>query len=1147
MRPVISALGLAAAFAALVVAAPHPEPSAVYAEPEEEGFKEDRPGEFQRYFASIREPDGGNSGNVYTPGYQVRALDAAMAMAKTGTALAWEERGPANVAGRTRALVRDVRDATNNTWFAGTAGGGIWKTTNGGTSWTNVSGTMPNLAVSALAQAASQPTTIYAGTGEGFGNGDAITGSGIFKSTDGGTTWDVLPASFSSGITTVNRLRVSPTDANRVVAATSNGIYLSTDGGASWSRSTTVTASTKDLVVTPDFGVLVASVDGTCSSTPPRLYRSTDGGASWALTTGSSIAGGRSELAIAPSRPQRMYATVEACNGTSQLHVSDDTGATWKAVANAAGANWLGGQGWYDNSIAVHPFNPDAIFVGGIDLWTGTVTNATGTSPSASYTKRTVWSADPTAANYIHADNHAIVPYVTNATTQAFSILTATDGGVFFTSTKDGTVWSARNGGLTTTQFYGADKQPGAAVYAAGAQDNGTWVSPNNPGSTSSWTRTFGGDGFDTIFNDSGEFIGSLYYNQLYRFNSSGYTVATSGLVDSGDGLGPFITHLGHTRAEPDRVLTGGISGMWRTDDFGRSWSPAAMVNTGVSGALWGFTGLRSIVAVSMADARVAWAGHRMSSNGNVWVSTDGGASFRPTPNAPGISARLSGFSTHPTNRNTGYALFSVADAPKILRTTDLGQTWTNLSGTFTAGAALSSNGFPNVATYSLLVMPYDPNVMWAGTEIGLFVSTNGGASWTYSNNGLPPVAIWQMRLADGGRVVLATHGRGVWTVAVPELVSYVHPRGITPPLLAAAGFTTEGSVSASGTARAAYDSLVVQVDGVTVAKVVAPASGQAFNLNAPVNTTPARSVLVQALGYSGGEPYASVVKSVNVYAIGAPVVTYLNAFDAPADGNDFLSEGPGFGVRTVSGFSTSVAANLTSPYQAGVEYTYRFLRPVIVASSGAIVRFKEIAILEACDDGSTYCSTGFFDYATLEGSRDGATWLPLAGPYDSRGSSLWYTAYTAGATPTPTMFQTRAVNLTPTFSAGENIFLRFRLSSDGSVTSWGWILEDLEIQPNAVANEDAPEPERATALHAVFPNPVRGSASVEVTMAEAGHAEVFVVDVLGRRVRTLHTGTLAPGTHRLALDASGLNAGLYFVRLDAGAVHQTRGLTVVR
>ncbi|MBE2186996.1 MAG: hypothetical protein IAE99_09515 [Rhodothermales bacterium] len=1145
MRPVISALGLAAACAALVVAAPRPEASAVYAEPEEEGFKQDRPDEFQRYFASIREPDGG-AGEGYAPGYQVRALDAAMAAAKTGSMLTWEEHGPANVAGRARALVRDVRDASNNTWFAGTAGGGIWKTINGGVSWTNASGTMPNLAVSALAQAPSLTTTFYAGTGEGFGNADAIRGSGIFKSTDGGTTWDVLPASFSAGIVTVNRLRVSPTDANRVVAATTTGIYLSTDGGASWTKSTTVTAPTQDLVATPDFGVLVASVDGTCSSTPPRLYRSTDGGASWALTTGSSIAGGRSELAIAPSRTQRMYATVEACDGTSKLHVSDDTGATWKAVANASGSNWLGAQGWYDNSIAVHPFNADAIFVGGIDLWTGTVSNATGATPSASFTRRTVWSASTTATNYIHADNHAIVPFVTNAATQAYSILTATDGGMFVSS-NGGISWSARNGGLTTTQFYGADKQPGAAVYAAGAQDNGTWISPSNPGSTSAWTRYLGGDGFDTIFNDAGEFIGSLYFNQLYRFTSSGYTDATTGLDDVGDGLGPFITHLGHTRANPDRVLAGGVSGMWRSDDFGRSWSAAAMVNTGVSGASWGFTGLRTVVAVSMADSRVAWAGHRMSTNGNVWVSTDGGGSFRPTPNASGISARLSGFATHPTDRNTGYALFSVADAPKILRTTDLGQTWTSLTGTFAAGAALSSNGFPNVAAYSLLVMPYDPNVMWAGTEIGLFVSTNGGASWAYSNDGLPPVAIWQMRLADGGRVVLATHGRGVWTVAVPELATYVYPQGIVPPLLSTAGFTAAGLVTASGTARAPYDSLVVKVDDVTVAKITTPASGQAFDVSTPVATTPARTVLVQAIGYSGGEPYASGVKSVNVYAIGAPVVTYLNAFDAPSDGSDFLSEGPGFGIRTVSGFSTSVAANLASPYQSGVEYTYRFTRPVTVAASDAIVRFNEIALLEACDDGSTYCATGYYDYATLEGSRDGSTWLPLAGPYDSRGSSLWYNAYKSASAPTSAMFQTRTVNLSPTFSAGENIFLRFRLSTDGSVTSWGWAIDDLEIQPNAVANDEVSEPVRATALRTVFPNPVRSSASVEVVVAEAGPADVFVVDVLGRRVRTLHTGTLAPGTHRLTLDAAGLSGGLYFVRLDAGAVHQTRGLTVVR
>lgn len=1137
-------LASAMAFPAVLSPAPPASPD----RGEEEEAKQDRPDEFQRYHAEVRTAEGQDR-PAYAPGYAVEAFEAAQALAKTGAWLPWEEHGPGNVAGRTRALVRDVRDATNRSWWLGTAGGGIWRTTTGGAAWTNVSGSLPNLAVSALAQAPSDPRVLYAGTGEGFGNADAIAGAGVFVSTDGGTTWSARPASYAAGMRSVNRLAVSPYDARVVLAATTTGLFRSADGGASWTR-TNVTGSTKDLRATPDFSVLVATVDGSCTApaTPPRLYRSTDGGVTWASVAYPGLTGMRSELAVAPSRPQRMYATVDACSGASGLHVSDDAGATWTAAANATSSDWMGAQGWYDNSIAVHPFNPDLIFVGGVDLWTGVVT---GVAPSVAYTKRTRWNAPETAADYVHADNHAIVPFVTNAATQAFTLWTATDGGVF-QSVNGGVGWSALNAGLNTTQFYGADRQPGAIDrFVAGAQDNGTWLSPAGPGRASAWTERQGGDGFDAVFNDAGEYVGSLYYNQLYRHTvgATAYASATSGLADVGSGKGPFITHLGHSRADPNRLLIGGISGVWRSDDFGRSWAASRMRNVGVADAKWGYSSLRSLVHVSAANPQVVWAGQWMGPSGNVWVSTDGGASFRPTPNSPLVSARLSGLASHPRDKRTAFALFSVAGTHKILKTTDLGQTWAPLSGTFTTGAPLSSNGFPDVAVYSLLAMPYDPNVLWAGTEIGLFESTDGGASWQYAASGLPPVAVWQMKVVEGA-VVVATHGRGLWSVRPALLGGYGHPGGVTPPLLASVAFDAAGRVRLAGTNRAAYDSLVAVVDDVPVARRTGVGAGEGFAFVLDVPTSPARTLDVQVFGYLGGDSYASLIKQVQVYPVREPVLTYLNDFNGPNAAADFLAAG--FSVRTVSGFATPVAATSPTPYEHNQDYTFQLTTPVRVATSGAVLTFNEVLLAEPCTDGTATCTNGgFYDYAVVEATRDGgATWVPLAGPYDSRASASWLAAYTAGTTsaaPTPALVRPRTVSLVPAFAPGEVVQLRFRLHTDVSAASWGWLLDDLQVQPSGVPTDDPGAPVFATGLGAPFPNPARGAASVEVTMASAGAAEVYVVDVLGRRLQTLHRGVLAAGAHRLPVDASGLPAGLYFVRLDAGNVQRTRGLTVAR
>ncbi|HYE57074.1 MAG TPA: hypothetical protein VD948_01165, partial [Rhodothermales bacterium] len=391
-------------------------------EEEGEGPRQDRPDVFEAYHDAIRKPDL-PGGDGYEVGYQARALEAALeqvALSKNGsTALPWEEHGPNNVAGRARALLVDVRDASNNTWFLGTAGGGVWKTTNGGQSWTNTSGDMPNLSVSTLAQSPAAPNTIYAGTGEGMGNVDAVFGSGIFKSTNGGSTWQLLANTANGDFRAVNRLVVSPTNANIVIAATTVGLFRSTDGGASWTLGQP--GSFKQVLATSDFSALyaAASSGGSCLSSLP-IYKSTNGGASWTLINAGFGQGKRTEIAIAPSEPTRLFASVEGCESSpiSKLYVSSDAGLSWKVVNVTSAAStrqWLGAQGWYDNAITVNPFNPDQVFVGGLDMYRGTVVGATGAAPTVSLSRISNWATYQTTGASAHADHHAYVPVTVDA------------------------------------------------------------------------------------------------------------------------------------------------------------------------------------------------------------------------------------------------------------------------------------------------------------------------------------------------------------------------------------------------------------------------------------------------------------------------------------------------------------------------------------------------------------------------------------------------------------------------------------------------------------------------------------------------------------------------------------------------------------
>ena len=197
-----------------------------------------------------------------------------------------------------------------------------------------------------------------------------------------------------------------------------------------------------------------------------------------------------------------------------------------------------------------------------------------------------------------------------------------------------------------------------------------------------------------------------------------------------------------------------------------------------------------------------------MDARGVINVSTNKGENFSPT-NLYNLTSMggISGLATHPTQDSTAYALFSFAHKPKILRTTNLGQTWEDISGF--GSSTVSTNGFPDVAVYDLLVMPQSPNTIWAGTEIGLFETTDNGASWHAANNGLPSVAIWSMTNVED-EIVIGSHGRGIWSVKIPALAN----AGTYKPLIRTLSQDLNGFLNINIRLRSLYDSSIVKING---------------------------------------------------------------------------------------------------------------------------------------------------------------------------------------------------------------------------------------------------------------------------------------------------------------------------------------------
>ncbi len=390
--------------------------------------------------------------------------------------------------------------------------------------------------------------------------------------------------------------------------------------------------------------------------------------------------------------------------------------------------------------------------------------------------------ADDKKNKDLHVDHHEFVMTVTSEENEKFTILDANDGGLGI-SYDEGKTWTQIKNGYITTQFYGVAKKPGFHEYIGGMQDNGTWQSPagQTASSTSEYDDKIGGDGFEVLWHPvyPHRIIGSAYYNRFYVTNDGGETWerAYNGINDDG----PFISKLSHSKQKPDVIFAVGSNGVYRHKNFGLGrydwelieiedgWS----VNNSVSS--W------HNVEVSLATDTVIWAGAGMYDKPelHIFVSKNGGNSFKPVSDFTDVElGYATGIATHPVDPNTAYLLFSLKDKPKILRTTDLGNNWKDISG-FNLNDS-SSKGFPDVMVYSLLVMPKNTNIIWAGTEIGIFESVNNGYTWHYADNGLPPVSIWDMFIQDNN-IIVATHGRGIWSLDL-QLVNFIndHPGNST-------------------------------------------------------------------------------------------------------------------------------------------------------------------------------------------------------------------------------------------------------------------------------------------------------------------------------------------------------------------------------
>ncbi len=1037
---------------------------------------------------------------AYKGSWRFRAIEQARqhtvsSLNKT-TVLNWVERGPGNYGGRTRSIV--VHPTNANIWWAGAVGGGIWKTTDAGQTWTCKTDNMPVISVASMAICKNSPDVLYAGTGEGFYNFDAIVGDGIFKSTDGGETWQQISATVgNSNFRYVNRIIVDPDDPDIFTAATKSGVYISEDGGLNWNETFNNGGNVQQIVANPLlYDKQFIAVNGT------GIYKSVDGGFSWNFVSNEITNPNRIEMAISPTDTSILYAApVDDNSGLLGFFRSADGGETWTDYGNST--NWLGGQGWYDNALVVSPLDPNYIYVGGINIYRVHISGA-----NMSATQLTEWYTGASYP-YVHADQHALVTITTGP--NSFSVLAGNDGGVHY-STDMGSNWQEMNNNYNVTQYYDADRHPSSNDFIGGTQDNGTHRSPTDPDYTSSWDRVIGGDGFDCAWDktDPSVVYGTLYYTKIYKSTDGGYNFSyvNNGMPESG----VFHTPLSIDPNNSNKLVTAGDNNtVYWTDDAAANWHSATVANNGYT---------RYKTAISLSSSDIVWAG---GTTIYMNVSTNGGQTFNQTVQPAGSpSAWVTGISTHPSKDSTAFLTIGSSGSGKIYRTRDLGQTWENIN-----------NNLPDVPAYTVLVMPFDTTEIWLGTDIGLFISYDNGASWQYSDEGLPAVSIRRLKII-GQEIVAATHGRGIWSVHRDELSE--------GPLLAPG--LQDITVANPNThilklrfnANSNYDSVQVIVNGNIVDRLGYVAAGS--DTFGTYLTTPPEDIIAQVIGYRGTNSALSTEKSGHIYSAQETLTEDFNDLQTTFFGD--------LSASSQSGFSTALL-NSGHPYTDGQTAIGYWGTPITI-KAGASLSYRDVAVVEPGESGSVYGDAGFYDYVTVEGSDDGDNWTVLVEPYDCRFDASWQSAYDNNGDGNEGMFRDHLIDLTATYPLDTNVQFRFKLFADANTNGWGWGIDDVTAANSVSAIEGTEQTVKEFALNQNYPNPFNPSTAISYQLSTVSTVRLVVYNALGQKVRTLVSGKQDAGEHRVTFNADGLASGIYVYKLttDNGFV-QTRKMILVR
>jgi hypothetical protein len=678
-----------------------------------------------------------------------------------------------------------IHPTSTNTMWAGTDGGGICKTTDNGATWVPSNEFLASLSISSMVMRPGDPSTIYAGTGP-MGTHTGLPGVGVLKSTDGGTTWTLLPSTSPAGNpdwTSVFQLAISPTDSNTVIAATAGGAYITTNGGTIWTEIAAATTRVNNVAIHPANANLrvLAMNDGTVKiATDGSTYNT------YTITASAAANAAYTRIALAPSNQNIMYALVltGSTSYATKLYRSSTGGTSWTEVPTpSTGTPILQQQLYYTGGLWVDPTNPNHIAA--VEYWAGVTSDASVPSP--------VWARP----FYGWVDFHGVIGdpgYNGTSNKKAYFF---DDGGLYRWNDVD-TVGSVvpdtlTLNGMVVTEVNSAAGRGGNVTL--GAQDVGSRYYRTEVGDpTQKWrfaTPIGAHDGSATAADSTNPLIlyGSTQFLGIHRSTDGGVnnSFICQGITDitcgGYSGNAAFVAPLMLDPNNQSRMLAGAAS-LWRSNNVSSGSPPTwTAIHTGEGSVV-------IAIAVAPSDSNVIWVAYTSGGVYKTANGTDANPTWTPVGNAP-FGTKLC-ILIDRTNSQRVYLGLAGFAANRLVTTPDGGANWSNVAG------------LPSATIYSMQQHPANAAWLYVGTAVGLFASENSGSTWSATNEGPANVAVHDLKwYTDSPPVLLvSTYGRGVWKATVTPV--------LTPPTGLTATATTTTNVALAWNAVSGAASYVV-------------------------------------------------------------------------------------------------------------------------------------------------------------------------------------------------------------------------------------------------------------------------------------------------------------------------------------------------